>query len=167
MDETEPPLVEGYRRTDFSLLASFPFTLPARRADGTYDLAAVEAQIPARIRRWHDRKVAVTGYMLPLKSEGGLVTEFLLMRFTVAAMNTNEPALNEWALVKIRPGLPAQTRRPMTLLGVLKVGPVFESGYLTAIYELAAERVAAEYLIHVWPKIPFDGRVALATFGGR
>jgi hypothetical protein len=143
----EPRLVEGYHQTDFSLLASFPITPPPRRADGTYDLAAIDAQIPEQVKRWHGRKTAVTGYMLPLKSERGLVTELLLTQYTVAKGNTNEPTINEWIIVKVPRGVPAQTLLPISFFGVLKVGPVFEHGYLVAIYEFTAERVAVEYLL--------------------
>jgi hypothetical protein len=143
----EPRLVEGYHQTDFSLLASFPITPPSRRADGTYDLAAIDAQIPERVKRWHGRKTAVTGYMLPLKSERGLVTELLLTQYTVAKGNTNDPTINEWIIVRVPGGVSAQTLLPISFFGVLKVGPVFEQGYLVAIYEFTAERVAAEYLL--------------------
>jgi hypothetical protein len=146
-EETEPRLVEGYAQTDFSLLASFPITPPARRSDGSYDLAAIDTQIPGRVKRWHGRKTAVTGYMLPIKSQGGLVTELLLTQYTVAKGNTNEPTINEWIIVKVPSGVPAQTLLPISFFGVLKVGPVFENGYLVAIYEFTAERVASEYLL--------------------
>lgn len=142
-----PEVIDGHLKLGFDLLASFPITPPPRRSDGSYDLAAIDTQIPERVKRWHGRKTAVTGYMLPLKSEGGLVTELLLTQYTVAKGNTNEPTINEWIIVKVPSGVPAQTLLPISFFGVLKVGPVFEKGYLVAIYEFTAERVAPEYLL--------------------
>ncbi len=142
-----PQLIDGHLKLGFDLLASFPITPPPRKADSTYDLAAIDAQIPERVKRWHGRKTAVTGYMLPLKSERGLVTELLLTQFTIAKGNTNEPTINEWIIVKVPGGVRAQTLLPISFFGVLKVGPVFENGYLVAIYEFAVDRVVPEYLL--------------------
>ncbi len=145
---TPPELIDGYLKLGFSRLASFPFTPPPFAGEGRRaDLAAIEDQIPPAVKAWSGRKAAVTGYMLPLKSKRGLVTELVLTQYTVAKGNTNDPTINEWIIVKVPAGLPAQTLLPITFFGVLKVGAVFERGYLVAIYEFTAERVSPQYLL--------------------
>src|SRR5438045_1254763 len=60
----------------FDKLASYEFLAPEDPAKA----AAAEAQIPAKVREYNDKKVLVTGFMLPVKMAAGLVTEFLLVK---------------------------------------------------------------------------------------
>ncbi len=93
------------------------------------------------MKAWHGERVVVTGYMVPTKLEQGRVKELMLMRHTFAAGNVSDPWINEWVLVRVRAGVPAQTRRPVSFFGVMKVGAVFEQGYMIGIYMLEAERM--------------------------
>ena len=139
-----PQTKNGYLLLGFDVLASFPFTPPALdnlAEKGSASLRA-EEQIPAAVRAWHGRKAVVTGYMLPVKSEGDRVTELLLTRHTIAAGNVNYPTMNEWVIVRIRSGVPPRTLLPVSFFGVFKVGAVFENGYMVAIYEFEAERMS-------------------------
>lgn len=138
------PQGAGYEKLGFNLLASFQFTPPTidAVADPQAPLPGASDQIPAAIRKWHGRKVIVTGYMLPLKSVEGRVTELLLTRNTMASMNLTPFMMNEWIVVKIAPGVRAQTLQPVSFFGTFKVGAIYEHGYMVAIYELAADRMS-------------------------
>jgi len=121
----------------FDKLASFEFTAPESEAAAP----AAEKQIPDRIREFNDRKVAVTGFMLPVKMDGGLVTEFLLVKDPMMCCYGVMPKVNEWVVVKmVGKGVPPLMDVPITFEGQLQVGQIYEGGYLTGLYLLKGEK---------------------------
>jgi hypothetical protein len=132
----EPP--PAYAKLGFDVLASFPVAPPPPHAAPN----VLESQIPARIKAWDGRKVVVTGFMLPVTTRQGRVTELLLTVNTQAAGNLNPFAVNEWVVVRIPGGVLPQTLRPVSFFGTLRVRAVYEQGFLTGIYELAADRMS-------------------------
>jgi hypothetical protein len=132
-----PPVVSEVALVGFDKLASFEFTPPEDPAKA----AAAEAQIPERVRKFDDKKVTVTGFMLPVKMAGGLVTEFLLMKDQTGCCYGVMPKVNEWIVVKMAgKGVPPTMDVPITFEGTLKVGQIYEGGYLTGLYLLKGER---------------------------
>ncbi len=121
----------------FDKLASFEFTAPESEAKAK----EAEAQIPERIRAFNDKKVAVTGFMLPVKMDAGLVTEFLLVKDPMLCCYGVMPKVNEWVVVKmVDKGVPPLMDVPITFEGKLSVGQIYEGGYLTGLYLLKGER---------------------------
>ena len=139
-----PPQVEnGYLKLGFEQLASYTFTPPA--FDPTADPKAKpptgEEQIPPIVKGWNGKKAVITGYMVPVKMDKGLVTEFLLMRNTMACCFGTVPNMNEWVIVKMKKGVQPMMDVPVAFYGELKVGAMFENGYMTGLYELEGERM--------------------------
>lgn len=121
----------------FDKLASFEFNAPESEAAAP----AAEKQIPDRVREFNDKKVAVTGFMLPVKMDGGLVTEFLLVKDPMMCCYGVMPKVNEWVVVKmVGKGVPPLMDVPITFEGQLQVGQIYEGGYLTGLYLLKAEK---------------------------
>ena len=121
----------------FDKLASFEFVAPESEAAAP----AAEAQIPDRIREFHDKKVAVTGFMMPVKMDGGLVTEFLLVKDPMMCCYGAMPKVNEWVVVKmVGKGVAPLMDVPITFEGKLSVGQLYEGGYLTGVYLLKGDR---------------------------
>ncbi len=121
----------------FDKLASFEFTAPEDESKAP----AAEAQIPAKVRELDAREVTVTGFMLPVKMDGGLVTEFLLVKDPMMCCYGVMPKVNEWVVVKmIGKGVPPLMDVPITFQGQLKVGQIYEGGYLTGLYLLKGEK---------------------------
>ena len=139
-----PPEVEnGYLKLGFDHLASFSFVPPAfdpLAAPNTKPPTG-EEQIPAAVKSWNGRKAIVTGYMVPVKMDKGLVTEFLLMRNTMACCFGGVPNMNEWVIVKMKKGVQPLMDIPVSFYGELKVGALFENGYMTGLYELEGEKM--------------------------
>jgi hypothetical protein len=109
-------------------------------------LAAVktDAMIPEAVRALNNRAVSVKGFMLPLKVEGGLVTELLIMKDQSMCCYGSTPKINEWVSVKMKSkGVRALMDQPVTLFGTLHVGETRENGYLVGIYRLDGERMEA------------------------
>jgi len=121
----------------FDQLASFEFVAPEDPAKS----AAAEAQIPARVREFNDKKVLVTGFMLPVKMDAGLVTEFLLVKDPMMCCYGVMPKVNEWVVVRmVGKGVPPLMDVPITFEGTLAVGQLYEGGYLTGLYLLKGDK---------------------------
>lgn len=136
---------DGYARLGFERLAGFPFAVPPWNVQLPEAEVAQqgEAQIPEEIKAFNGRRVAVTGYMLPVRMSGGLVTEFLLVSDPMHCCFGATPNMNEWIVVKMRSrGVAPMMDIPVTLQGQLKVGALFENGYFTGIYAMEGDRVA-------------------------
>lgn len=139
-----PPQVEnGYLKLGFDQLASYTFNPPPfdPSANPKEKPPTGEEQIPALVKSWNGKKAVITGYMVPVKMEKGLVTEFLLMRNTMACCFGTVPNMNEWVIVKMKKGVPPAMDVPVAFYGLLKVGALFENGYMTGLYELEGEKM--------------------------
>ncbi|MBX3744118.1 MAG: DUF3299 domain-containing protein [Verrucomicrobiae bacterium] len=134
----EKPLVVG-----FDELASFEYDLP----DGPVEVEPVaagkaSAQIPEGIQALNEQFVSLKGFMLPLKVEKGLVTELLIMRDQSMCCYGTVPRINEWVSVKmVGQGVKPIMDQAVVLHGTLKVGEMYENGYLVGIYEMAGDRM--------------------------
>ena len=139
----EPVVENGFLRLGFEHLAAFPFTPPP--FDAAADPAALakagEEQIPPAVKSWSGRKVAIIGYMVPVKMEKGMVVELMLMRNTLACCFGTVPSMNEWVVVKMRKPIAPMMDVPIALYGDLSVGAIFENGYMTGLYRLEADRM--------------------------
>lgn len=139
-----PGLDNGYLKLGFDQLASYAFTPPAfdPAADPKATPPTGEEQIPAAVKAWNGKKAVVTGFMVPVKMDKGLVTELLLMRNTMACCYGSVPNMNEWVVIKMKKGVSPLMDVPVAIYGSLKVGAMFENGYMTGLYELEGEKLA-------------------------
>ncbi len=132
-----------YAPVGFDKLASFNFIPPDTETGPTPAATSAKSneQIPERIKAFDQQKVAVTGFMLPVKMDGGLVKEFLLVKDPMLCCYGVMPKVTEWVVVKMTgPGVKPLMDTPITFLGKLRVGEIMENGYLTGIYLLEGER---------------------------
>ncbi|MDB6094359.1 MAG: hypothetical protein JWM32_1921 [Verrucomicrobia bacterium] len=139
-----PEVENGYLRLGFDRLAAYKFVAPAYdpAADPKAPPVTGEAQIPAGVKNWSGRKAIVTGFMLPVKMEGNLVTEFLLVKDPMMCCYGVVPNMNEWIVVKMsKGGVRPLMDVPVSFYGELKVGAMFENGYMTGIYLLEGEKM--------------------------
>ena len=139
----EPELVDGYVKVGFDLLAGFKITPPPFDANAKpgSDGPSLGAQIPDAIRGFDGREAIVTGFMLPIKMEGGRVTELLLMRTQMMCCYGVVPQVNEWILVRMAKGVHQLMDVPVSFSGKLHVKELYENGFLTAIYTLDGEKI--------------------------
>jgi hypothetical protein len=138
-----PATENGYLKLGFDQLASYPFTPPAfdPAANPSAKPPTGEEQIPANVKAWNGKKAVVSGFMVPVKMEKGMVTEMLLMRNTQACCYGSVPNMNEWVVVKMKKGVAPLMDVPVAVHGALKVGAMFENGYMTGLYELEGEKM--------------------------
>lgn len=132
----DEPLTVG-----FDKLASFTYDVPIEQP--ATNAPPTASQIPAAIKAYDKKKVALKGFMLPLKVEGGLVTELLIMRDQSMCCYGTVPKINEWVSVKMATkGVKPIMDQPVTMFGTLHVGEMRENGYLVGIYALDGEKMA-------------------------
>jgi hypothetical protein len=136
--------VNGYLKLGFDRLAGFKFTPPAYDPATKPDapLPSVADQIPAAVKSYDGKKAIVTGFMLPVKMDGGLVQEFLLVRDPMMCCYGVIPQMNEWVVVKMtKGGVRPLMDVPVSFYGQLRVKEMFENGYMTGIYLLEGEKM--------------------------
>lgn len=141
--DTPPAEEDGYLRLGFDRLAAYNFTMPPYdpAADPSKSPPTGEEQIPDAVKAWSGRKAIVTGFMLPVKMDGGLVVEFLLVKDPMMCCYGVVPNMNEWIVVRMAKGVRPLMDVPISFYGVLKVGAMFENGYMVGIYLLEGEKM--------------------------
>ncbi len=140
-DGTGAAIARGYLRLGFDKLAGFKFVAP------TYDPVADpkgppptgDDQIPAEVKAWNGKKAVITGFMLPTALKDGKAVEFLIMANQMACCFGTVPNMNEWVVVRMPAGVPVTQDVPISFHGVLRVGALYDNGYMTGIYEMDAE----------------------------
>jgi hypothetical protein len=141
-----PP--SDYDVVGFDKLAGYNFEITDDLLSApTNDLAGVtartEAQIPQDVKALNKKRVSLKGFMLPLKVEGGLVTELLVMKDQSMCCYGVQPKINEWVSVKmVKGGIKPIMDQPVTLFGLLRVGEMRENGYLIGIYGMDGDKMA-------------------------
>lgn len=133
----------GYLKLGFDELASFKFVTPSYDpvADAKTTPPTGDEQIPAIVKGWSGKKAMITGFMLPTKLENGKATEFLIMANQMACCFGTVPNMNDWVVVRMPQGVPVVQDIPISFYGTLKVGAMYENGYMTGIYEMDATKM--------------------------
>lgn len=131
----------------FDVLSTFKYEVPEEGGAGSKPAPNApdpDAQIPANVKAYNGKKVALKGFMLPLKVEGGLVTELLLMRDQSMCCFGTVPKINEWVAVKMTGGgVKPVMDQAVTLSGTIKIGAMRENGYLVGIYQMDGDKMDA------------------------
>ncbi len=133
-----------YTLVGFDRLASFAYEVPDDPITEPKAKAIIDKNvIPKTVRIFDKQKVALKGYMLPLKVEDGKITELLILRDQSMCCYGAVPKINEWVSVRMPKGKGVKPIMdvPVTIFGILKVGEVLENGYLVGIYEMDGDRL--------------------------
>jgi hypothetical protein len=128
----------------FDQLASFDYGMPEPPTEEeSGEVPGEEERIPASIRSLDGRLVGVKGFMLPTRLEGGLTTEFLLMRDQSMCCFGVIPQINEWVeVIMDGRGVRPLMDQPVTVFGRMQVGATYENGVLVGIYRMVGEDLA-------------------------
>jgi hypothetical protein len=129
----------------FDKLASYEFEMPDETVTTNGIVSAsvkAKDQFPPAVKALDKVRVALKGFMLPLKVESGLVTEMLIMRDQSMCCYGKVPKITEWVSVKMADkGVKAVIDQPITIYGKLYVGEMRENGYLVGIYRMDGDRI--------------------------
>jgi hypothetical protein len=141
-------LKDRYPYVRFSLLSGFDVpTLD----DSIFDLSphaaapgGGELHVPANVQALNGHDISVRGFMLPVQTDSGHVTRFILTATIDSCHFGLIGQANEWILVTMAPGkyVPFPKMTPMTVFGRLAVRPQLRAGRLAGLYELTADTIA-------------------------
>lgn len=141
---------KGYEHLDFDLLGGFiyeppdPLEAPAVERPGPL-LDTPKNFIPDTITKYNGKRVAVQGFMMPIKYENEQVTVFLLTKARGYCCGFGQaPRMNEWIFVKMgdAEGADFVHNQLVTVYGTLDVGEEKRDGVVMSIYRLACDSVA-------------------------
>ena len=133
----EPQSLLVHLDLTFDDLASYRYEYPEDGRKPKKD------QIPKKILKLAGAKIAIKGFMIPLKNEGEDVVEFVLVRNQNACCFGIVPAMNEWIHIKMEKEqvAPYAIDIPITVFGKLEVGESYENDLLMSIYRMQGKRV--------------------------
>ena len=144
---TPTEMIGEYLRVPFSFLGDYWLDEPDWRqlADSEY-LASLsyDTEIPDNVKQLNEKKVAITGFMLPIDVDKGKVKRFLLLKSTMSCCFGVAPRINEVIYVESSKKEKIQTvmDMPITVLGKLSVGQQFrEDLMLMGVYQLELDEV--------------------------
>ena len=122
------------KEIDFAGLAACPLFAPGE-----------DEAMPQALRAVVGREVRITGYVLPLRLNGGRVEEFLLMRTQSACCYGRMPAANEFVVSTVKAeGLPLVMDVPVTVEGTLRIDPLILEGAHVQFYRLENVRLSSK-----------------------
>ena len=142
---TPPVLKDGYLQTGFDKLAGFPIRLKWQLTDPVRikGQQKVMGDLPDDVKALDQKKIAVKGFMLPVKIDGGLVTDFLLLRTQARCCYGLPIQVNELLSVHMAaPGVKSLMDQPITISGTLHIAESHDdTGALTSIYSLDGDKM--------------------------
>ena len=142
-DAPAPAVDNGYLKLGFDRLSGFKFVAPNYDpiTDANKPPPTGEDQIPEKVKEFSGKKAVITGFMLPTKLDNGKATEFLIMANQMACCFGTVPNMNDWVVVHMPQGVEVVQDIPISFYGKLKVGAMYENGYMTGIYEMQADKM--------------------------
>jgi hypothetical protein len=134
-----------YLQVGFAKLAGFPLRLHWVLVDPVRikGVQSMMGDVPPDIKSLDQSRIAVRGFMLPLKLEDGKVTEFFLLRTQARCCYGLPIQMNELLTVHMaKPGVKSIMDQPVTIYGRLHVSESHDdTGALTSIYTLDGDKM--------------------------
>jgi len=130
---------ELYTLITFDQLASWTYEFPEIGGDKQRT-----DPVPDRHRKMSGTRVAIQGFMIPIKLEGDdEVVEFLLVRNQFACCFGVVPKMNEWLHIKMAPGKVSKylVDIPITVRGRFDASELMENGVVMSLYRMEADEV--------------------------
>jgi hypothetical protein len=140
-------MVGAYLRVPFGFLGDYWLDEPdwKQLADAEYIASlSYDTEIPNKVKQLNEKKVAITGFMLPIDVDKGKVKRFLLLKSTMSCCFGVAPRINEVVYVESSKKQKIQTvmDTPITVFGKLSVGQQFrEDLMLMGVYQLELDEV--------------------------
>ena len=141
-----PAKVDGYAEVGFDRLAAFPLRTKWEMTDPVRIKGEqkVVGEIPDSIKSLDRNKIAVKGFMLPLKMSGGLVSDFFLLRTQAKCCYGLPIQVNELLNVHMTgAGVKSLMDQPITVFGTFHLAETRDTstGTLDGIYTLDGDKM--------------------------
>lgn len=138
-------LKREYTFIRFSQLTHLDAPLPPRHDLGSASKPAPSASlIPAGARAFHQRKVSIRGYVVPVDVDRRGIREFILSSNIDSCHFGVIGGPDEWIYVTMTGDrrIPAPGTLPVTIFGVIDVGEQVSGGVADSLYRMRGDRVA-------------------------
>lgn len=98
--------------------------------------------VPPEIKALEGKEVAVRGFMLPIRTEDGLTTEFTIMKNQQFCCYGKPLELNEWAHVRMKAGKGVKSLmdQPVVVYGTLHIGEYLQS-QMVGFYQIDGDKL--------------------------
>ena len=139
----QPDVIEdGFIKVGFDRLSAFKYDVHEVYSETNAGRAMLRSEdvIPSQVKAYDGKRVVLTGFVLPLRTKRGLVTEFLLLRDQGTCCFGARAQINHFVRVKYSHGIRHEGPVPWVVSGTIRVGEIYIQGYLTGIYQLEAEK---------------------------
>ena len=147
--QDEPERMEdGFLRMGFGKLSSFKYELYEVYSESHpgRPLLKSDDAIPDSIKAYDGKRVSIAGFVLPMRTKGGLVVDFLLLRDLGTCCFGPQAQINHFIRVKLSsPGFTPEQAKPYRVWGTLHVGETYVRDYLTGIYSFDAEKATGGF----------------------
>ena len=146
-DAAPSEMIGEYLRVPFSFLSDYWLDEPdwTQLADSEYvGSLSYDAEIPDKVKQLNEKKVAITGFMLPIDVDEGNVKRLLLIKSTMSCCYGVAPRINEVVYVESskKQKIQAVMDMPITVFGKLSVGQQFrEDVMLMGVYQLELDEL--------------------------
>jgi hypothetical protein len=143
-DYSKPdPIENGLIRLGWDKLSGFKYEIYEYYPEGHAGRPLLKSDdvIPAGMKSYDGKRVLLSGFMLPLRTSKGRVTEFLFLRDQGTCCFGARAQINHFIRVKYTPGIQVEDNVLWQVTGPLRVGEIHVQGYLTGIYQLEADSV--------------------------
>lgn len=128
----------------FDKLSAFPYTIVDAGTGATpaeIEAARKQDKVPDWIKLYDGKRVALTGYMMPLQLENGRSKKFVMMKDITTCCYGAVPNMNDYVVVAMKgEGVTAVSDVPVVLIGTFKVEEKYEGGYVTALFQMDGEK---------------------------
>ncbi len=128
----------------FDKLAAFDYTIVDAATGASaeeIEIARKRDQVPDWVRFYDQKRVALTGFMLPLQVENGLTKKLIIMRDISTCCFGNVPNMNEYVIVTMKDaGVKAVQDVPVVMTGIFKIEEKYENGYIVSLFQLDGEK---------------------------
>ncbi|TWT45481.1 hypothetical protein RAS1_19060 [Phycisphaerae bacterium RAS1] len=133
----------GYRAVSFDLLAGFQYASYIADEAPEGDSATPPRVIPPEVETLHDRKVDVTGFMIPIELEKDRAKSFLLVKDRLICCFGRMPKPNEWIFVEMEGRATADmvSDVPATVRGTIEIREEIRDGVVMGLYNMKGESV--------------------------
>ncbi|MEM9158044.1 MAG: DUF3299 domain-containing protein [Verrucomicrobiota bacterium] len=98
--------------------------------------------LPEEVFELNKKSISITGYMLPLDSQGHMVREFLLVPDTQACCFGIMPGPNQFIYVQMSgQGALVMDNIPVKVTGRLTIAETWDQGFFSHLYHIRGQRV--------------------------
>lgn len=136
-------LDDGSIQLSFDELAAYEYIDHSQNLDYDMSQHVVDAQIPDRVKALNEQTIIVSGFMVPVDMDEGMITSFILTNSTLLCCYGIMPNMNEWVWVEMEEGTSAEyyNNIPVKVKGTIQVGEEIEQNIIISLYRMNATEV--------------------------